>query len=314
MIDPKSAVILLDCLKLNDKYRALFEKHRAGLVAWHRFLGEYDTRREADPEQAKAWWREHLPKAEKALHPEPFWPLVNRKHLGIEGFARAPFSVVDADRKRVLNAEEGLAFIDPKKKIDKIDEAKRKIVLSQIFDRPGVLLLPLEEKYDPDCDRLRYTLRLPDTAHSCGPWGNAPDNPALGLQPNERVFVIDLRKKRKQLKKEFSEFLEREGENPYKKDRDRDIALRGQQLEVFRKRRMKIPFENIAAGMGIPVSTAKEYFYRAYELTQGTPYPRKRTTEPYQRERTVGRQPEMSREQVQEVVANHFLGGPEETE
>ena len=192
MIDPKDGELRLSFLKRNDRYKDLFEEHRAYLESWHRHRGdklgldlyieaknnwhraeeEFDRGKKSHtPEEERIYMAAQQAKeaaeaawkaAEEASLAGPrFWiGARSLQYLGIEGFSQVPFSVKGNDGNPVLTAEEALAFIDPNKSIDGIERRKRNYVLSRIFGRDGIEVLPLEEKFDPSCDRVRRALRI----------------------------------------------------------------------------------------------------------------------------------------------------------
>jgi len=99
--------------------------------------------------------------------------------------------------------------------------------------------------------------------------------------PHERLLKIDLRTKPAHLLKEFKAFIESVEANRindpesyagWEQDRTRKRKETWLYLEVWKRRRMREKFKDIAAGMRISLDDAKNYFYRAYEVTQGRPY------------------------------------------
>lgn len=104
--------------------------------------------------------------------------------------------------------------------------------------------------------------------------------------PYERLLKIDLRKKPVQLFREFKAVLTavdaRRGMDPaayetWKQDRSRKREEAWQHLQVWRMRRERKNFGEIARTMSTPskkvtIATAKKSFYRAYELIEERPY------------------------------------------
>lgn len=371
MIDFDPAAFRLACLKENFRYSASFEKHRDGLEAWHRGMEKAeehppksDERRRGVKEAFASLHGKRPPVSEqderdaagKDIHeallgwykrnPHPdasqFWEEIY--DLPIGRFTCPPFNVRWSDGKRVLSAEEALAFLDPGKKIDTIEKSRSDYVLSRIFAWTGIKTLPIEEKHDPDCIRIRVSFRPPEEDHH--------GDPTPGIQPHERVLLVNTQKSRSQLIGEFKSFLDSIGKDPLKESRAR--AEGWQQLEVFRKRCAGIPFENIAQELRGDESEkledltrlAKQRFRRAFKLTQGYEYqPRKEfqkdkpsricatcqdketsrcdpetcpdllrhldQVDKYQKELTIGNSPEMRPEQVKDVIRDYFIDDPD---
>jgi hypothetical protein len=107
------------------------------------------------------------------------------------------------------------------------------------------------------------------------------------LKPSERLLRVDLSRKKSDLMKEFKSFLDRVGDyrkaetlpdqwrDNYKTwgpDTSRERAEAWQQLKIWRMRKERIPFSEIARAMEITQDTAKKAFYKAYERTQGRVY------------------------------------------
>jgi hypothetical protein len=120
-------------------------------------------------------------------------------------------------------------------------------------------------------------------------------NPIEGLQnkplrsfldqekPWNRLYAIDLRKPKAQIKAEFEAFLEWAFDEKTNENHDlsydeweiftarkRDEAWR--HLEIWKLRKKKTPFFDIARQLNISIDVAKKSFARAYELTQEKKY------------------------------------------
>jgi hypothetical protein len=115
------------------------------------------------------------------------------------------------------------------------------------------------------------------------------ENVEMTLKPSQRVLVVDLSRKKKDIKNDLKAFLKKSDDNrahadelfndswadnyaQWRPDTCRDRAEAWDQLKVWRMRKERIPFSEIARAMGITQDAAKKTFYRAYELTQGRPY------------------------------------------
>jgi hypothetical protein len=108
-----------------------------------------------------------------------------------------------------------------------------------------------------------------------------------GLAPYERVFKIDLRKKKNQILKEFERYLD---EAYFQKGKSKTFDAKNKQyyswlaekqryrkeiwnhLKVWELRKQKKSFSNIAVALRISEDRAKKAFYRAFELTQKKKY------------------------------------------
>ena len=95
-----------------------------------------------------------------------------------------------------------------------------------------------------------------------------------GLRPGERLFKIDLKKKKTQIKKEFSEYLDRAymtrtAESNWTPDNSRDRKEAWRHLAVWKLRRKRKSFSDIAKELEITKDAAKKNFYRAFELICG---------------------------------------------
>lgn len=110
---------------------------------------------------------------------------------------------------------------------------------------------------------------------------------AEGLNPYERIYKIDLRKKKSQILKEIERYLDgayskkEQSETFNEKDRSYYSWIAEKQryrteawkhLEVWTLRKKRESFTAIAAGLDISVDVAKKSFARAYELTQRRQY------------------------------------------
>jgi len=93
------------------------------------------------------------------------------------------------------------------------------------------------------------------------------------LNPSERLYKIDLSKTRKQIETEFKKYIDAIfTSGNLEEDRQRQRKETSIQLEVWKMRRQKIDFREISKSLKISIDTAKNSFYRAYELTQGKKY------------------------------------------
>lgn len=110
------------------------------------------------------------------------------------------------------------------------------------------------------------------------------------IKPYQRVLLIDMRGSYASLKEEFAEYLERvkrTRENPclhddyredlhtydsWMPDNSRRRKEAWQHLTVWRMRRNRKGFAEIARTMRMKADTAKKSFYRAFEMIEGRSY------------------------------------------
>ncbi|MCF8077151.1 MAG: hypothetical protein K9K63_06080 [Desulfotignum sp.] len=107
------------------------------------------------------------------------------------------------------------------------------------------------------------------------------------LKPHERLLKIDLSRKKRDLLNDFKKYLDnvdrlrgsddlpKEWADNYQTwtpDTSRERAEAWDQLKVWRMRKERIPFSEIARAMKITQDAAKKAFYKAYERTQGRAY------------------------------------------
>lgn len=127
-----------------------------------------------------------------------------------------------------------------------------------------------------------------------GVWSDDAPNEArllvssrVKLRPSERLLRIDLSRSRGELKDDFNRFLDRieyfrkTGDVPedwtlnyaaWQPDNSRFRSEAWQALEVWRLRRQRKTYKDIARTLGIGLQAAKMAFRRAYELIEGKPY------------------------------------------
>ena len=111
--------------------------------------------------------------------------------------------------------------------------------------------------------------------------------PRIELEPSERLLKVDLARPRGELLEEFKLLLdkvdylrtsedisERSKQNysQWERDNSRLRAEAWQALEVWKLRREKMPFKDIAYKLKMSEAAAKKAFCRAYELIEEKPY------------------------------------------
>lgn len=107
------------------------------------------------------------------------------------------------------------------------------------------------------------------------------------LKPSERLLRVDLSRKKSELLAEFKAFLDQvdrfrkadtlpkewaDNYQTWTPDTSRERAEAWDQLKVWRMRKERYSFSEIARAMEITQDAAKKAFYRAYERTQGRAY------------------------------------------
>ena len=93
------------------------------------------------------------------------------------------------------------------------------------------------------------------------------------LEPHERLFMVDLRAKRKDIIADFEKRLtEIYQAEQWQEDRTRYVKEAFGALAVWDMRRQKRRFRLISLELKISENTAKKRFYRAFEITQNRRY------------------------------------------
>jgi hypothetical protein len=150
-----------------------------------------------------------------------------------------------------------LKLLDPLKDPD-IDNKREEFLLQKIFYSHAIVQLEvdLDLPFEGVASRTMHTLKK--------------------LKPYERFYAVDLRKKKKQILMEFEEFLN--SAYRWKKfqkietwdiDNSRFRAEAWTHLKVWKLRRKKLSFSQIAMDLKLTEDNAKKSFYRAFELIQG---------------------------------------------
>lgn len=150
---------------------------------------------------------------------------------------------------------EVLDLLDPYKEV-KLDSKKEDNILSKVFYYPAVMQVEFHAPYiEGIASRTFKSIEQKKT------------------KPHERIFIADLRKKKKQLLREFSEFIDATyNQSDLKPDISRFRAEAWTHLKVWKLRRKRLSFFKIAEQLELTEDNARKSFYRAYELTQGRKY------------------------------------------
>ncbi len=130
---------------------------------------------------------------------------------------------------------------------------------------------------------------LPDINENMLPNAGTSLSSERQLKPSQRLILVDLSRKKGEIMEEFQKFLDvvykfrKHPEDLYntqweknyaqwKPDKSRERPEVWKQLKIWRMRKERISFSEIAKGLKITEDTAKKSFYKAYERTQGRPY------------------------------------------
>ncbi len=148
-----------------------------------------------------------------------------------------------------------LDLLNPLKESN-LDSKKEDNILSKIFYFPSVMQVEFNTPYiEGIASRTFESIERKKT------------------KPHERIFIADLRKKKKQILREFNEFIDATyNQTDLKPDTSRFRAEAWNHLKIWKLRRKKLSFSRIALELKLTEDNAKKSFYRAYELTQGRKY------------------------------------------
>lgn len=148
-----------------------------------------------------------------------------------------------------------IELLDPYKEV-KLDSKREDNILSKIFYFPSVMQVEFNTPYIKGiASRTFESIERKKT------------------KPHERIFIADLRKKKKQLLREFSEFIDAAyNQADLKPDISRFRKEAWTHLEVWKLRKKRLSFSKIAGQLKLTEDNARKSFYRAYELTQGRKY------------------------------------------
>jgi hypothetical protein len=155
--------------------------------------------------------------------------------------------------------EKALDLINPQKEIFFPEEFIAKMLPKLFFD-PAIEMIEIKGSNPSNFEESRVIKPIEAIER-------------LGLKPWERIYKVDLRKKKTQIMIEFERCLDNAYLNNLKilyNKRDRSETLI--HLEVWKLRKKRKNFSQIAKALNITLDAAKKSFYRAYELTQGKSY------------------------------------------
>ena len=146
---------------------------------------------------------------------------------------------------------------------------------SQTIDAVFPFLDPKSER--PEKDDILFDILK---AEAVIPWDRkgTPSHPKRYgwrqvLEPHERLFMVDLRAKKKDILADFEKRLaEIYQAEQWQEDRTRYVKEAFSTLAVWDMRRQKRRFKLISLELKISEDTAKKRFYRAFEITQNRRY------------------------------------------
>ena len=245
------------------------------------------------------------------------------------GIVNPPFdvSILSADgRHDVLTADESFDLLDPMKDIESIPKEKREAGLRGMFSARGIRqvvhnddeamlrrMLPglgtpqaVENNENREGSTEETSISVFEleqrekqqrryeaiTSGGVSPWFKRKlvPFPLSGLLPHERLLIVDLRKKKSELLKEFGTYIDdvihhrkntkdsEWGKNysRWKLDTTRTRDEAWQPLRIWKLRREKKGYAAIARIMKMTVGAVKMSFYKAHKIIEGFPYDREK--------------------------------------
>lgn len=184
------------------------------------------------------------------------WPGLGFNKYGLFGLR---YLIVSPAYKR----DQVYELINPRTEIESFPEKMLRNILPRLFYEPAVKLIEVKGKKNFDFNELGAGIPM---------W--VIDE--KGLKSSERIYIVDLRKKKTEIMAEFEGYLDRAFLKDTKKDwmpyKKRNRKETWRHLQIWRLRKQRKDFPEISRCLGITVDAAKKSFYRAYELTQGKRY------------------------------------------
>lgn len=161
--------------------------------------------------------------------------------------------------------EDIIDLVSPQNNVDALSDKLVTAILPRLFYEPAVERI--------EVGKVSVSGELPDGGCS-RPIQRINER---GLKPWERLYKVDLTRGKTQILKEYKEYIEsaiahnkKESDWELYKKRNRDEAWT--HLEVWKLRKEKKSFSEIARALQITTEAAKKSFYRACEMTQGKRY------------------------------------------
>ena len=245
----KEAKLRLALLKENFEYRDFF----SGFLEW------YKNRSKGEPLPVLGFDNFELMRLRR-------WPVLGFNKFGLTGLRRFI-------SHPLYHYDKIIELINPQIEIYTSPDALIERILPRLFDDHAVEIIMVQD--------AEHLLDVADGLQVSGLAVAAHGRPIShierkGLNPWERLYKVDLTKKKSQILKEFKAYLEAacaSSKNsdwaPYKK-RQREETWK--HLGVWKLRRKRKTFTEISNELGVTLDAAKKSFYRAYELTQWKRY------------------------------------------
>ena len=149
-----------------------------------------------------------------------------------------------------------LDIINPHKGINTCSSAVVKNILPRLFYAHAVERIVVGKDCPPEGAVTRPIRAITDK----------------GLKPGERLYKVDLTKKKTQIMREFEGYLDRAYLENVIPDMTRDRAKGWGYLEIWNLRKKRKTFPEIARALNITPEAARKGFDRACEETQGKKY------------------------------------------
>lgn len=247
-MDLEEAKIKLALLKENFEYQGFF----TGFSEWY-------PRYEA----AGDWENEHGRKGEVDLpdhitERDFVFPRGQFEYFGLVGIR---YFLGRRDIQKIFDV------IDPDKPADSFPEKFMTSILSWLFYEPAVSLVT--DGIKQDREGFAFSKQI---IRSERPLRSIKGR----LKSWNRIYCVDLTKKKKQILKEFEAYLNAayssNSGKEWNEDKSRQRKETWAHLNVWNMRRQKGNFSEISKKLGITIDAAKKSFYRAYELTQHKKY------------------------------------------
>jgi hypothetical protein len=265
--DIETAKLKLALLKENFEYRAFFDELKIEVDELKNNLEKENLNSFKFPSGKPA-------KPEKSDLDEKLFSFACNYVCHI--FELNPSGLLSLNRNRILSFSDLMFLFDPKNEdFSALDPEVLNKILSKLFYERGVIAIrPVKENSPISFDYPVYKL--------------AKNFESLDLEPHERLLKIDLRKQKSDLMNEISVLLDifwkdqevfreskkddlKDFEN-WKADRMRKRKETWTHLRVWKLKKKRMRFPEIAKELGLTEDNARKSYYRAYELTQGKKY------------------------------------------
>lgn len=179
------------------------------------------------------------------------WPVMGFYRFGLAGIRR----FIAHPQKGIF--EEIVNLVNPDNDMNTVSDKTISEILPRLFYAHAVELIDTGETPPQEAGVMR------------------PVKALNKVEPFERIYKIDLRKKPAQILKEVEGYLDRAhiaNRGVWIPDNSRARKEAWTHLKVWRLRKEKKSFSEIARALHMTTAAAKKSFYRACELTQGRRY------------------------------------------